>query len=373
MKSLKLSDENLYYIGGVVRDELLGKISFDIDLTYEGNAIDFCKDMSNSIGKILQINEPFGTVRMLIDNTEVDIASTRDEIYEKKGHLPTVSNIGCSLKKDVLRRDFTINALAKSTKTGEIIDYTGGIKDIENKTLRILHDKSFIDDPTRILRGLKFSVRFGFELDEHTKKLQDDYLKNVNYDMSYKRLKKEITETFNLNSQKAFEKFIDEKIYRLITPNEINPPKYDIEALVKKYLKGTDDETGTNTWLIYVGWIDGIKNLPLTKEEQKIVDDYNSLINSEIKDDDYSIYKTFENKSKEAVLLYTIMTNSEKGLRYFEIENITTELNGNDLKSLGIAPSNKYSECFDYILKKKLENPDLTKSEEIELAKKYFC
>ena len=70
------------------------------------------------------------------------------------------------------------------------------MNDLENKKLRVLHDESFIDDPTRIIRGLKFAVRFGFELEEHTKKLQDEYLANINYDMSYKRVKKELIETF---------------------------------------------------------------------------------------------------------------------------------------------------------------------------------
>ena len=195
MNIINLKDKNLYYIGGVVRDELLGRKSIDIDITYVGNAIEFAKTIPNA--EILQINEPFGTVRIKLDGEEIDIASTRCETYPKKGHLPIVKNIGCSLKEDILRRDFTINALAKSTLTSEIIDYTTGLEDIKTKTLKVLHDNSFIDDPTRIVRALKFAVRFGFDLDEHTKKLQNDYLKNINYDMSYKRLKKELIETFN--------------------------------------------------------------------------------------------------------------------------------------------------------------------------------
>lgn len=125
----------------------------------------------------MQINEPFGTVRVKIEGREVDIASTRQEVYERKGHLPKVTKIGCTLKEDVMRRDFTVNTLAKSVSTGEIIDYTGGLEDIKTKTLRVLHDRSFIDDPTRILRALKFSIRFGFELDEHTKNFRTNTCK----------------------------------------------------------------------------------------------------------------------------------------------------------------------------------------------------
>ena len=179
MSIINLQDKNLYFIGGIVRDKILGKESFDVDVTYVGNAIEFAKTIPNA--EILQVNEPFGTVRIKLNEQEIDIASTRSESYPQKGHLPIVQNIGCPLKEDVLRRDFTINAMAKSTLTGEIIDYTNGLNDIKTKTLRILHDKSFIDDPTRIVRGLKFSVRFGFKLDKHTKKLQDEYLNNINY------------------------------------------------------------------------------------------------------------------------------------------------------------------------------------------------
>ena len=364
MNSL-LNNEKLYYIGGIVRDEILGKKSFDTDITYQGNVIEFCKKLEQQgIGIIKQINDAFCTVKMIIDNQEIDFASTRDEIYEKKGHLPIVSDIGCDLKKDVLRRDFTINALAKSLKTNEIIDYTGGLQDLKNKTLRVLHDNSFIDDPTRILRGLKFSVRFNLTLDEHTKELQDEYLNSVNYDMSYKRLKKELIETFNLNSQQAFEKFFSDNIYKLLSEKNLTPPIYNIEKLINKY-------PVKNTWLVYLGWIN-LEKIPLTKLESKIINDYKILIKTNIKNDKYTIHKTFKNKEKESILLYTIMTNSKLGLEYFQIQDIKIDINGNDLMKLNIKPSQKYSECFEYILKEKLNNPTLNKCDEIELAKEFF-
>ena len=181
---MKLQDKNLYFVGGVVRDEMLGSSNFDVDFCYEGNAIDFAKQKDL---EIIKVNPDFGTVRVLIDSQDVDIASTRQETYPEVGHLPKVQNIGCSLKEDLARRDFTVNAMAKNTLTNEVVDYFGGIADIKAKKLRVLHDKSFIEDPSRILRGLKFSVRFGFDLDENTKRLQEEYLLNINYDMSYHR------------------------------------------------------------------------------------------------------------------------------------------------------------------------------------------
>ena len=261
MNSL-LNNEKLYYIGGIVRDEILGKKSFDTDITYQGNVIEFCKKLEQQgIGTIKQINDAFCTVKMIIDNQEIDFASTRDEIYEKKGHLPIVSDIGCDLKKDVLRRDFTINALAKSLKTNEIIDYTGGLQDLKNKTLRVLHDNSFIDDPTRILRSLKFSIRFGFEQDKITQKLQNDYLSNINYDMSYHRIKKELKEAFNLNKQICYDRFVDEKLYKLLSPNAVAPN-------FRPIFKNINFE---EPWIVYMSFFD-LSNLELTRKEKRILE-----------------------------------------------------------------------------------------------------
>lgn len=361
------NSNNLYYIGGIVRDEILGLNSFDIDITYVGNAIEYC----SKFGEVIQKNPDFGTVRVNVNGKIVDFASTRSESYPKKGHLPVVEKIGCSLKEDVLRRDFTINALAKNVSTGEIIDYTGGLEDLRNKKLRVLHDESFIDDPTRIIRGLKFSVRFGFDLEEHTKKLQDEYLADINYDMSYKRLKKELIETFNLNSQKAFEKFINEKIYKLVTPKDVELPKVNIEELVNKYVlsSGKFNNFQFCIWLVYVGVLGDLCRLPLTKIEQKILDEVPKIE----PETDFEIYKMFENIHIESILLYAILKNERIARHYLDnLRQIKTETNGNDLKNLGIPPSPKYQEIFNEILKEKLKNPNMTKKNEIDFLRLKF-
>lgn len=369
MEIIKIKDttNKLFYIGGVVRDEILGKKSFDIDLTYVGNAIEYAKKLPNT--EILKINEPFGTVRVKIDDEEIDIASTREEIYEHAGHLPTITKIGCSLEKDVLRRDFTINALAKNFNTGEIIDYTGGLNDIKNKILRVLHDKSFIEDPTRILRALKFAIRFDFHLDEHSKNLRDEYLKNINYDMSFKRIKKELIETFNLNSQKAYDEFIGANIYKLVTTQNFNKPKINIENFINKYKHLINP---THIWLIYVGTIEDLSNLPLTKEEKNIIENYRNLKNI-TPTNDYETYKMFRNIPTETVILYGILEDKSIAENYLDnLQNIKLEITGKDLQNLGIKPSPKYKECFEKILEQKCYNSHLKKDDEIILAKEFF-
>lgn len=406
MNIININDTSnkLFYIGGVVRDELLDKQSIDIDITYVGNAIEYC----SKFGEVIQINPDFGTVRVKIpssphqeiadfvpstgsgqnvpeelNNVIIDFASTRSETYPKKGHLPVVEKIGCSLKEDVLRRDFTINALAKSITTGEIVDYVGGLKDLKNKKLRVLHDNSFIDDPTRIIRGLKFAMRFNFELEEHTKKLQDEYLKNINYDMSYKRIKKELIETFNApisnitkeyKKQRTFERFINEKIYKLVTPNDVEIPSINIEELIEKYCLDMDCHVANaphndeHIWLIYVGVLKDLSRLPLTKIEQKILDDVpQNILNS-----DFELYKTFENAKIETILLYAILKDQKGAKHYLDnLRNIKISINGKDLQNLGISPSPQYQEIFDEVLKAKLQNPKMTKEDELKIAKSY--
>ncbi len=354
--NIKDTSNKLFYIGGVVRDELLGRKSFDVDITYVGNAIEYC----SKYGEVTQENPDFGTVRVNVDGMEVDFASTRSESYPKKGHLPVVEKIGCSLKEDVMRRDFTINALAKSVATGEIVDYTGGLEDLKNKKLKVLHDESFIDDPTRIIRGLKFSIRFGFDLDMHTRKLQEEYLANINYDMSYKRVKKELIETFNLNSQEAFERFINENIYKLVTENDVKIPEINIENLINDYKP-------EYVWIVYAGALKDLSKLPLTKIEQKILDE----VPDKILNNDFKIYKAFENVRLETVLLYGILFDEKIARHYLDdLKQIKISLTGNDLLNLGIKPSPKYGQIFDEILKHKLENPKLTREDELTLLEK---
>ena len=312
---MNLVDEKLYYIGGIVRDEILGIPSLDTDFCYEGNAIDFAK---NNGLNIIKENPDFGTVRVLINDKEVDIASTRCETYPKVGHLPQVNNIGCSLKEDLSRRDFTINALAKNTISGEITDYFSGLTDLSNKKLRVLHDRSCIEDPSRIIRGLKFSVRFNFEIDEYTKKLQDEYLENINYDLSFHRLKKELKETFNLNKRVAFEKFVEQKIYKLLSKDQVLF-NYEIDEKLISVL------SPQNVWLVYLGLFD-LTNFELTAEESLIINSYQAIKNFE-PTNSYEIYKLFNNQPIEALLMYAFSINKDivmfvKKLNIDNIENI---------------------------------------------------
>ena len=278
------------------------------------------------------------------------------------GHLHVVKNIGCELKDDLKRRDFTINAMAKNTLSGKIVDYFGGMKDIQEKKLRVLHNKSFIDDPTRIVRGLKFSVRFGFELEEETRRLQDEYLNNINYDMSYHRLKKELKETFNLNKEEAFRHFIEQNIYKLLGKDLSVPNiKTSISELVTKYKP-------KHTWLVYLGLFD-LRNLELTSEEKNIIE----FIPTVKPQNDFEAYKMFNALPLETILLYAIGVDKDIAVNYLDnLKNIKIDITGDTLQTLGIPNGKIYKEIFDYVLSEKIKNPAINKKDEIELLRSKY-
>lgn len=354
--NIKDNTGKLYYVGGCVRDEILGIPSLDFDICFEGDAIDYVKSQNF---KIIKTQEDIRTARVLLDDEEIDFASTRKEIYPKQGHLPVTTEIGCTLKEDLIRRDFTINSIAKSVKTGEIFDPTGGLDDIKLKQLRVHHENSFKDDPTRILRALKFSLRFGFNLEENTKKLQEEYLANVNPDMSYSRLKKELIDTFNLNLDEALERLINEKIYKLLTPELPTAKPSNIEGLVKEF-------NIQNPWIIYLGWLD-LSKLDLTKEEKKVLEDFERLKNINTTDD-FEVYKNCKKSDIKAIVLWIAM-GSQAGLKYLrELQHVKIECNGEDLIKLGLN-GKEIGEALDKILQAKLKVPNLTKDEELYIIK----
>jgi tRNA nucleotidyltransferase (CCA-adding enzyme) len=159
-----------WLVGGLVRDLILGLGAGDLDVVVEGDGLEFAKRASRELGANLIEYERFLTATLQFpDLIRVDIATARTETYENPGSLPRV--VRATVKEDMRRRDFSINAMALSImkgRLGELYDPFGGAGDLAAKSIRVLHDRSFIDDPTRMLRAARFEARFGFNMDAHT-------------------------------------------------------------------------------------------------------------------------------------------------------------------------------------------------------------
>jgi tRNA nucleotidyltransferase (CCA-adding enzyme) len=163
----------VYAVGGFVRDLLLGVENLDMDVTVEGDGIFFAERFAATHGCRVRSHHAFGTAVLIFpDGGKVDVASTRLEYYESPGVLPTVER--SSLRHDLYRRDFTINTLAlciNESRFGLLTDYFGGRQDIQKRTVRVLHNLSFVEDPTRVFRAIRFEQRLGFPIAPHTENL----------------------------------------------------------------------------------------------------------------------------------------------------------------------------------------------------------
>jgi len=160
----------LWLVGGLVRDCLLGVGNLDLDLVVEGDGPAFARRAADALGAGVETYDRFLTATLTLpDLTRVDIATARTETYERAGALPAVRP--STLQDDLRRRDFSINAMACSLnpgRFGELIDPHGGAADAAAGRLRVLHARSFLDDPTRILRMARFAARFGFDPEPDT-------------------------------------------------------------------------------------------------------------------------------------------------------------------------------------------------------------
>ena len=435
----------IFLIGGAVRDIITGKNNFDTDITVQGNAIEFARFLEQNypdICKIKEIHENFGTTKVIFYINEkiatshlqdaphndenliiLDIASTRKESYPYPGSLPKVDEIGCDLYDDVNRRDFSINSMAISLNKenfGDLTDYLGGYDDIKRKKIMILHEKSFIDDPTRIIRALKFRVRFGYDLDDTTRKLQNKLLESGMFDdFCGKRITSELKQTFNLNKSEIMEIFLRENIYRLVDKDiktfyrhceqnnnnwiaSSQAPRNDItcESLILEYLNFINPDF---IWLIYLGvmFLDFSKEkiaqiaekLYLSNQETEILigaktllEKAESQIPKQVRNDvschaelvsvsytNFEIYEFFEGFMPESILILLIKKPElkEKVELYFkELKDIKIHTTGETLINLGLKPSPVFKEILRELLKARINGEFFSEEEENEFLKK---
>ncbi len=393
-------EENLkaYLVGGMVRDILLGFNNLDMDIVVEANA----SKLANALVKkfpnceLSAKHDRFHTAKVIFTINEgkipIDLASTREEVYEYPAALPQV-NVS-DLQKDLYRRDFTINALAVSLLPedfGEIVDLFDGLSDLKNKKIKILHDLSFIDDPTRIIRAIRFSVKLGFETEAHTKQLLDQAINSRQFDSLIEkirgdRVKTEIRYLFNLpNTSQALKDFFESGIYRMISTM--------LEPCHMTTLTNIPETNSIKQWLIYLAFIikdldkkgqeETLKNLQLTGEEIKIIN--NGLIahknlsalilaNGEI--NSVAIYKELKELAMESIFITKLLFSNNKTLLLLiddyirNTSHIKLRITGQDLISIGIKEGKAIGKILNKILEVKIEKPNMSQEDEILEAEK---
>ena len=357
-KNALRKDVRVFFVGGAVRDLILGCKTKDIDFLIQGNAIDFSKSLGDDIS-LISIHDDFSTVKVSYLGKNYDIASSRVEAYPFSGCLPVVRNVGVDIKDDVIRRDFSINSLyveffiKNDTLTFQLIDLVDGVKDIKNKVLRVLHNKSYIDDPTRILRGLEYKYRFGFEFSKNDNLLIRDCLSNIDYchlsiDRAYAVLKKILLSNDN---NKIFRDLIEQKYYKIFTAQNLDIDFVKISNCLDMFSLNPDE--------LSEFYINIIKSQAVKRYE----------IKSKVE-----MIKIFSKLDKSYLAYYYYKTSDNNVLLFNKIKDIKLNITGYDLIMLNYPEGELIGRILSSLLEKKLSNfkSFLTKDDELGWVKKNF-
>lgn len=343
----------LYLVGGAIRDSLLGYPVIDLDFSVEGDAIELAKHLANEMGVEVVTHNRFRTATLVVGDVKVDIASSRTEKYPNPGELPVV---GLSpMLEDLQRRDFTINALALPLwqDNPPILDICNGLEDLYNGTINILHKDSFIDDPTRLFRAVRYERRFGFTMNPWTAELFSSAIQSNCIDLlSSDRVRHEFERIFSESNKYLI-------IQRL---SEIGLLESVLECL--KFSNRFDEEQRTRlTSILNQGTTFGplvsvscglsenerasfIKRLNMPRDWASVVNDIGLLesCSGDLTRPDISnseIYIMLENIGDDAILGYLEITGSDTLrstlIRYIsQIKDTHTILKGTDLLEMGV-------------------------------------
>jgi len=391
---------NAFLVGGFVRDLLLKIENVDLDVVVEGDGIQFAKILAQKVEGSYKGFPQFHTaVVKFPQGFKVDIASARTEFYESPAALPIVQKD--SMRSDLYRRDFTINALAirlNKPHFGELIDYFGGRRDLEEGIIRVLHDLSFIEDPTRLLRAIRFQQRFQFRIEENTRQLMREAVKKEILNLlSGTRLFNELRLLFEEeHTAEAIQTMAEFDILRFIHPRMTYTQTLrrildNIEKVISWY-NLLYREPKPKLWLIYLmGLFEGLspaereagaERLSRPPKERKTLKAYprevNTIIRKLVKKGEAKpsqIYSWLHHPRLE-VLLYTMARSEQEevkqaiSLYLSALSRVKLNISGDDLLKLGCSPGPLFNKILQKILLAKLDGLVSTSEEELEMAKK---
>jgi len=390
----------VYVVGGFVRDLILGVENLDIDLVVEGDGLVFARTLAEFLCGKVRIHEKFGTAMVILpDKFRIDIATARTEYYEYPAALPKIEV--SSLKQDLYRRDFTINAMAVKLSQqdfGCLIDYFGGKRDLEEGIIRILYNLSFVEDPTRILRAVRFEQRYNFHIESQTLILARNAIKaNMLDKLSIDRFREELKHILGEHSPTgAVLRMKELNIWQFILP-EANIEEETVEVLKNipaaiDYFRDMQVDIA-NVWIIYLSALVRLTGchasevndrLKLTKEEQRILSEilcsYDDIV------EQLSCPRPMKMSEIAAVLRRTsaeaytyILAGSPNEAVKERLKNYLPRsrhnkllINGDDIKKLGFSPGPHFKEVLDAVRDAKLDGEVRNRAEEIDFVRRYM-
>ena len=391
----------IYAAGGIVRDLLLGLECTDVDLVVEGDAIGLARELSRARQAQLRAHPRFGTAKVLFPNgCQVDVTSSRIEYYQYPAAMPEVEL--SSLSKDLSRRDFTINAMALSLNKdsfGDVIDFYGGKEDLERGQVRVLHNLSFVDDPLRMLRAVRFEQRYYMIIEPHTRRLLAQAADNgVLGQVSNERLWEELKNVFaeirpGLVLNRINELGLWYYLFPGVNPARVHAALSEAPRSLSLLLSWGMADEATESWLVYLlivlhhsGW--GVageicKRYNLNRSSYKKIalalggwrDFLESLLNPGGLTMSFLARQAKRLPQEVYPLIVHYLPNIAAKRLFRQVINAVSHnrpvTNGNDLRALGCQPGPKYRKAMNLIWQARLNGQVHTAAEERAYLEKY--
>jgi len=376
--------QRVYLVGGVVRDLLLGYPNFDLDLVVEGDAVKLAQTVAETGQVELLAHHRFGTAKLRYENFTLDLATARKETYARPGALPAVTP--GTLEDDLIRRDFSINAMAISLATndyGELIDPYHGRRDLEHRLIRVLHPRSFSDDATRILRGVCYEQRLNFEFESQTARLLKRDIPMLDT-ISGDRIRHELEHIFEENRPElVIRRLGDLGALHRITPSLKGDgwisEKFDRARRLKKpaqlpslyfclliYSLSERDIEQFLTRLNIPAKLSRTMRDTLRLKASLPLLDKPLLKPSEI----YYLLREYEPLAIQVNAIATESPRVRRTLQVFltKLRYVRTALNGEELKKMGISPGPQMGKVLEVLHRAKLDGEVRTRADEKQLV-----
>lgn len=377
---------SLYLVGGAVRDLLLGRPNLDFDLVMEGDAPQLARRLARASGEKVTIHRRFGTAKFQQGELSIDLVTARSESYPRPGALPEVQP--GSIEDDLWRRDFSINAMAISITPntyGQLVDPYGGRSDLERRLIRILHEESFIDDATRILRALRYEQRLGFELEENTQRLLIEH-SSMLHTISGDRIRHEI----ELILREGYPERVLKRAEALGVLREIHPslrgdgwlarkfrharrqatPAPDLYLSILIYHLTEEENEGLIARLKIVG-----QKARSMRQVLRLKGDILSLAAPRLRRS--AIYRLLRRYSPEAIAACALACDSATArsrlqLYLDELRYVKPFLDGEALKGMGIEPGPRLGKMLEALLEARLDGRVRSSEEEEALVRRWL-
>jgi|WetSurMetagenome_2_1015567.scaffolds.fasta_scaffold33872_2 tRNA nucleotidyltransferase (CCA-adding enzyme) len=379
--------ERLYLVGGVVRDLILGQTTLDLDLVVEGNGIELARRLQEINHGELAVHPRFISATLKWERWSIDVATARTETYARPAALPDISP--STINQDLFRRDFSINAMAVQLNPGEygkLLDPHDGRSDLREKLVRVLHQKSFIDDPTRIWRGLRYEQRLDFRLEKETLYLLKRDV-NMLDSLTSDRIRYEIECVLKEPApEKVFRRAAELGVLGRLLPSlpgdgwlaeqygklrEMKlPPPQEMDfrlALLAYPLSAAEVD-------VFIDRLNLPKSLEaLVRDTIAVKNKLKLLATPGVSRS--SIFNILDGLSGDAITLNSMVTESPIAAQSIKLylvtlQNVKVLMHGNDLISMGVPQGPRVKEVLDQLLRARLNGKVRTREDEEKLARK---